>query len=159
MLWIIALLILVGIALLIIEVVFIPGTTVVGLLGVLFMIAGISFSYSHYGPDTGFFVLIISLTAFAVALFYSFKKGAWKKFSLEKRIESRVNEDKVLELKAGMEGTALSALRPSGNAEFNGEIFEVTTRGDYLAPGSRIRILHIQGNVVVVESAAEKIST
>ncbi|MCS6974785.1 MAG: hypothetical protein N2044_02675 [Cyclobacteriaceae bacterium] len=151
MTWIIALLIIAGIALLIVEVVFIPGTTVVGLLGLIFLVAGVSFSYSHYGPETGFYILLLSLLAFAFALYWSFRKGAWKKFSLNQSIESRVNEGITQVLKAGMEGVAVSALRPAGSAEFEGKIFEVTTHGDYLAAGSRIRIVEIQGSTIIVE--------
>ncbi|GIV36887.1 MAG: hypothetical protein KatS3mg032_1266 [Cyclobacteriaceae bacterium] len=80
MAWIIALMIFAGIALLIVEVVFIPGTTVVGLLGVLFLIAGVSFSYSQYGQETGFYVLFFSLVSFALALYWSFRRGPGRNF-------------------------------------------------------------------------------
>lgn len=142
-----------GIALLIVEVVFIPGTTVVGLLGVLFLIAGVSFSYSQYGQETGFYVLFFSLVSFALALYWSFRRGAWKKFSLNQSIDSRVKEDLTGTLKPGDTGTAVSALRPAGTADFNGKILEVTTYGDYLAAGSRIRVVQVNGPVVVVEAA------
>lgn len=155
MAWIIAVLILAGITLLIVEVIFIPGTTVVGLLGLLFLIAGVSFSYSHYGSETGLYVLLLSLFAFAFALYRSFRKGAWKKFSLDKSIESRVNEGIAESLKPGAEGIAVSALRPAGSAEFDGKIFEVTTHGDYLAAGSRIRIVQVQGQMIIVEPVGE----
>lgn len=151
MAWIIGLLIVAGITLLIVEVVFIPGTTVVGLLGLIFLAAGVSFSYSHYGAETGFYILLLSLLAFAFALYWSFRKGAWKKFSLKQSIESRVNEGITQFLRAGIEGVATSALRPAGSAEFDGKIFEVTTHGDYLAAGSRIRIVEIQGSTIIVE--------
>lgn len=152
MAWIVALLIIAGIILLIVEVVFIPGTTVVGLLGIIFLIAGVSFSYSHYGAETGFNTLLVSLLAFAFALYWSFRKGAWRRFSLNKSIESHVNEGMTELLKPGMEGVAVSALRPAGSAEFDGKIFEVTTHGDYLAAGSRIRIVQVQGQMIVVEA-------
>jgi membrane-bound ClpP family serine protease len=153
MAWIIALLVLAGIALLIIEVVFIPGTTVVGLLGLLFLAAGVSFSYSHYGGETGFYVLLLSGMALAAALYVSFRKNAWKKFSLNKSIDSRVNQGITGGLTLGMEGVAVSALRPAGSAEFNGKILEVTTQGTYLAAGSRIKIVQIDGSTIVVAAA------
>jgi membrane-bound ClpP family serine protease len=153
MAWIIALLVLAGIALLIIEVVFIPGTTVVGLLGLLFLAAGVSFSYNHYGGETGFYVLLLSGMALAAALYASFRKNAWKKFSLNKSIDSRVNQGITGGLTLGMEGVAVSALRPAGSAEFNGKILEVTTQGTYLAAGSRIKIVQIDGSGIVVAAA------
>jgi membrane-bound ClpP family serine protease len=55
---IIAALILAGFALIIAEVVFIPGTTVVGLLGAIFMIVGSYSPISYFGNEVGFYVLL-----------------------------------------------------------------------------------------------------
>jgi len=144
-------LILVGLTLIIVEVVFIPGTTVVGLLGLVFLIVGIAFSYGQFGSETGNYVLLASVIGFALALYLSFRKGAWKRFSLKTSIESRVNEGVTRELKPGNEGIAVSALRPMGSAEFDGKIFEVKTNGDYLAAGTKVKVVHIQSNDILVE--------
>jgi membrane-bound ClpP family serine protease len=50
-----------------------------------------------------------------------------------------------------MEGKALSALRPMGKAELNNQILEVKTSGDYLDSGSRIRIVKIVSNQIIIE--------
>lgn len=147
----ITVLILAGIALLIVEVIFIPGTTLVGLLGLVFILAGLIFSYNEYGSTVGNYVLIGTSAASLGALYFSFRKGAWKKYSLKSSIESKVNEGITAELKVGMEGIAISVLRPMGTAEFLGKIFEVKTNGDYLAAGTRIKIVHLQANDILVE--------
>jgi membrane-bound ClpP family serine protease len=144
-------LIAVGLTLLIVEVVFIPGTTVVGLLGLVFLIVGIAFSYGHFGSETGNYVLLASAIGFALALYLSFRKGAWKRFSLKTSIDSKVNEGITSELKAGSEGVAVSALRPMGSADFGGKIFEVKTNGDYLAAGTKVKVVQIQSNDILVE--------
>ena len=41
----------------------------------------------------------------------------------------------------GLEGRALSPLRPGGAAEFGDQRLDVITRGDYLASGTPIRIV------------------
>ena len=71
---IIAALILAGIVLIIAEVVFIPGTTVVGLLGAGFVIAGVVFAYKQYGNEVGFYVLLGTGVVTGVALYLSFRK-------------------------------------------------------------------------------------
>lgn len=147
----IAVLILVGIVLLIAEIIFIPGTTVVGILGAVFMMAGIVFTYGHFGQDTGYKVLIATGIATAVLLYIAFKKGAWSRFSLQDTSHAKVNEGLTQALAAGDEGTAVSALRPMGTAEFKDKVFEVKTNGDYLAAGSRVRIVQIQANEILVE--------
>ncbi|QOI96264.1 MAG: hypothetical protein HRU69_01695 [Flammeovirgaceae bacterium] len=144
-------LIAVGLTLLIVEVVFIPGTTVVGILGLVFLIVGIAFSYGQFGSEVGNYTLIASTVGFALALYLSFRKGAWKRFSLKTSIESKVNEGVTQALKPGNEGVAVSALRPMGTAEFDGKIFEVKTNGDYLAAGSKVKVVQIQSNDILVE--------
>lgn len=147
----ITVLIIIGIVLLIAEVIFIPGTTVVGILGLVFLLGGILFSYYEYGSSIGNYVLLGTSIAGSIALYLSFRKGAWKKFSLNTSITSKVNEGLLNDLKVGMEGVAVSALRPMGTAEFNGKMIEVKTNGDYLAPGSRLKIIHLQSNEIFVE--------
>jgi membrane-bound ClpP family serine protease len=148
---VVAALILAGLALIIVEVVFIPGTTVVGLLGLVFMIVGVVFSYSHFGNEIGFYVLLGTALGVAGGLYWSFRKGAWNKFSLKSSIDSKFNEGIANELKQGMEGVSVSALRPAGTAEFNGKFIEVKTNGDYLAAGTKVRIVNIQLNDILVE--------
>lgn len=148
---VVATLIVIGLTLIIVEVIFIPGTTLIGLLGLVFLIVGVTFSYSYFGSTIGFYTLLVSVAGFAVALFWSFRKGAWKRFSLKTSIDSRVNQGQTEILKPGAAGITVSALRPMGSAEFDGKIFEVKTNGDYLAPGSKVRIVQIQANDILVE--------
>jgi len=148
---VIAALILAGILLIIVEVVFIPGTTVVGFMGLIFSILGIVFSYSAFGSEVGFYVLLGTTLSSAAALYLSFRKGAWKKFSHQSVIDSKVNEGMADHLSAGEEGTATSVLRPMGSAEFNGKIFEVKTNGEFVSNGVRVRIVKIRLNDILVE--------
>ncbi len=151
MLLIIVALILVGLLLIIVEIVFIPGTTVVGLLGLIFAIVGIVFSYNHYGNNIGFYVMLGTALVSAGTLYLSFRKGAWNKFSLKNSMDSKVNEGIANELEVGAIGKATSALRPMGSAEFNGKIFEVKSNGEYFNPGTKLKIVNIRLNDILVE--------
>src|SRR6187549_3048069 len=104
--WIIIIsLLAIGLSLIIVELVFIPGTTVVGLLGLIFTVVGIVVSYRHFGNDTGFYILMGTAAITLAALFLSFRSGAWNRFSLKSSIDSRVNEDMLKVLHIGDEGT------------------------------------------------------
>ena len=52
----------------------------------------------------------------------------------------------------GQEGRAVSVLRPSGKAEINGTVYSVETEGEYIPQGSRIRVVRIRGNRILVKS-------
>lgn len=148
---IIAALILAGIVLIIVEVVFIPGTTVIGLLGAVFMIAGVVFAYKEFGNDVGFYVLLGTGVVTGVGLYLSFRKGAWSKVSNKSAIKSKVNEGLTAHLNEGEEGVTVSALRPMGTADFKGKIFEVKTTGGYVPEAIRVRIVNIRVNDILVE--------
>lgn len=51
----------------------------------------------------------------------------------------------------GKEGTAFTDLRPAGKARFGGEFFDVVAEGSFVAEGSRIRVIEVTGNRVVVK--------
>jgi membrane-bound ClpP family serine protease len=141
----------IGLALIIAEIVFIPGTTLVGILGLVFAIAGIVISYEHFGSDIGFYILLGMGAATAAALYYSFKSGVWTKFSLKSSNQSKVNEGIVSDLIVGDEGKAVSTLRPVGKAKFKNQEYEVKTVGDYVENGTAIRIKLIMLNQIIVE--------
>jgi membrane-bound ClpP family serine protease len=152
LMWIIIIsLLLIGLALIIVELVFIPGTTVVGLLGLVFAVVGVVISYSHFGSDIGLYILLGTLATSLVAIFYSFRSGAWKKFSLKSSMDSKVNEGIMDSLHIGDEGITVSTLRPMGKAEFNTKTFEVKTSGNYLERGEKVKITQIESHQIVVE--------
>lgn len=146
----------IGLVLLIVEVVFIPGTTIVGILGVIFSITGVVISYRHFGNTTGFYVLLSTLAATGGALYYSFKSGAWDRFSLKDSNQAKVNEGLTSRLSVGDKGVAISTLRPSGKAEFQNEVFEVRSLGGYIEAKTQIRIIEINQQQIVVESVEKE---
>ena len=141
----------IGLFLIIAELIFIPGTTVVGLLGFAFAAVGIVISYRHYGSNIGLYILLGMSATTLLALVYSVRSNAWSKFSLKTSIDSKVNEGQMTSLIIGEEGTTISTLRPIGKAEFQNRQFEVKTTGDYLETGKRIRIIQIQSHQITVE--------
>lgn len=150
--WIsIALLIGLGIILIIIELIFIPGTTFVGIIGFICTVAGIYLSFKNYGTTVGWVVLSGTTIANGVALYYSFKSGVWENFALKQTIDSKVNPDVGDEVHVGEKGKAISDLKPVGKGEFAAGIFEIRSNGPFIESGSEIEILRIQGNKIFVK--------
>lgn len=144
-------LIVVGIVLVVVEIIFVPGTTVVGLLGGLLAVVGVVLSFSYFGNETGWYTLSATSVLSGGLLYWSLRSRAWERFSLKTTIDGRVNEVDLNFLKTGDEGSAVSALRPMGKAEIGGKLFEVTSLGIYVETGTRIRIVRVSSNQIVVE--------
>jgi membrane-bound ClpP family serine protease len=52
----------------------------------------------------------------------------------------------------GAIGTAATPLRPSGKARFGDDFLDVVSEGDYVQPGSRVQVIEIEGNRIVVKA-------
>ena len=144
-------LILFGLALLVVEVIFVPGTTVVGIAGFVFVVLGIGLAFRYFGSETGWMATGGAALVFGLVFYFSFKTGVWKRFSLKSAIKSKVNEGETDQLTTGEEGLTISALRPVGKAELASKIFEVKTQGEYIDSGTRVRIVKIISNQIFVE--------
>lgn len=150
--WFIAIiLIIAGLSLIIIEIIFVPGTTVVGILGLVASGFGIYLSFVYFGNKTGWWISAGTAVVFAISLYYSFRRNAWDQFSLKDTMQGRVNEGLLAGLKEGDTGTAMSAIRPFGKAEFQAGEFEVRSEGNYIDAGTKIKIIRIRNNNIFVE--------
>lgn len=140
-----------GLLLLVIEIFFVPGTTIVGLAGFGIMIAGIVFAFRYFGSTTAWITLGATAVASGVLLYFAFRPGMWEKLALKTSIDSKVNEGEMNNFTTGQEGVTLSALRPVGKAELGNRVAEVRTNGDYVESGTRIRIVKLLSNQIIVE--------
>ena len=140
-----------GLALIVAEIIFVPGTTLVGFLGFAFLILGTGLSFRYFGSTTGWITVGVTAVSSAVILYYSFSTNVWGKFSLKTSSDSKVNEGELDQLSVGVEGQTTSTLRPVGKAEINNKTYEVKTSGEYLETGKRVRVTKILSNQIFVE--------
>jgi membrane-bound serine protease (ClpP class) len=60
----------------------------------------------------------------------------------------------ALALAPGMQGTAVTVLRPSGKARFADHVVDVVTEGEFIARETPVTVIQTDGMRVVVKSAA-----
>lgn len=143
-------LVLFGLVLIVLEVILIPGTTFVGIAGLISTIFGIYLGYEYFGNTTGTFVLIGSILAGLLTMVYALKSNSWERFSLKGEITSRFNDDQN-PLEPGAEGETISSLKPVGKASFNDQEVEVRSNGGYIAENEKVKITRIESNKIFVE--------
>ncbi len=129
--------------LLIIEIIFVPGTTILGIIGGALVVFGIIISYSKFGNNTGTIILVSTIVIGGAVTIYSFKTGVWKRFALNTTIDSKFNDNIEIEHLLGSEGITLSNLRPYGKAEIYNSTYEVKTLGSFLSTGAKIKVTNI----------------
>ncbi|MBJ6363104.1 nodulation protein NfeD [Paenibacillus sp. MAHUQ-46] len=148
-----ALLFVVGIGLLIVEL-FVPSFGILGMLGIASLVGGIVMVSYDTGATLGSLVIAVIAAAAVVAVFsYIFKKrGIWNKFILRESLTSEEGfipaESKIL--LQGLEGIALTPLRPSGTVDIAGERVDVVTSGEFITAGKRVKVVKVDGTRVIV---------
>lgn len=148
---VIAVLIIIGFLFLLLEILVLPGTNVAGFIGFALIAIGVWQAYVSHGNLAGSLTLVGSVIFSGIALYYSLKSGTWKRASLKKSIDSKVNVIDESKIKIGDYGKAISRLAPMGKALINNEYFEVKTQGVFLDEGTEIEVINIEFNKITVK--------
>ena len=173
--WTDLILLVIGIILLGLEIFVIPGFGILGVLGIICVVAGLIMMLIEdppAAPETlpiilaqilsALFLLGIAIIGSGVGLFliYYFVLprtqflGALVLTSQQQRATgyhaSQGTELAEPEKLIGRTGVAKTKLRPAGRAIFDGEPYDVVTRGDYLNPGTEVEIIEVKSNRIVV---------
>lgn len=147
----ICILIIFGIFLITLEILIVPGF-IVGVLGGIFVIMGIGWTWQVYGSNAGTIVGISSLLLTALAIWSALRTGFWKHFSLQGQLKGRVNEIDTNTIKEGDHGAALSSLRPMGTIRVNGKRFEATSETGMIPVNYPIIVVRIEDNKIIVRA-------
>lgn len=147
-----------GILLLLIEA-FIPGFGVFGVGGVVSMAASIFLSVDS--PQRAVNYMMWTSIAFCFTLFAILRalsrRGLGRWLTLQRHHEkSYVPERADLSGLMGQEGKALTTLRPAGGAAFGTQRVDVVTEGEFVAAGTPVKVIRVDGARVIVRSLADK---
>ncbi len=140
-----------GLFFLILEMLVIPGTTVVGIVGFLLLIVGIWGAYAYQGSSSGHYTLAVSFGLTLIVLFYSLRAKTWNRFVLKDEITGKVNTVDGEVIRVGDEGFTVSRLAPMGNAKFEDELYEVSTYGDFIDQEKAVVVVKIEMNKIIVK--------
>ncbi|MHC1707212.1 MAG: NfeD family protein [Bacteroidales bacterium] len=148
---IIILLIIIGLLLLVLEVLVIPGSTVVGILGFASMLFAVYKAFAVHGTMAGVITLGGTLAAAVIVLYFVLKAKTWNRFMLKDKISGKMNIIEEGKLIPGEEGVTVSRLNPMGKAMFGDEYYEVTTIGDFIDQDTPVVIIKMEQNKIFVK--------
>jgi membrane-bound serine protease (ClpP class) len=175
--WEVVALFILGMVLVLIEILFFAhGTIVFGVVGIFLMLASLLWTMVDRYPGQNFFptgkMLAMPLLNMFIAIVGSFiviallarylpRTSIYRRFAL---MDSNPPGPSLagaprqfttaLALTPGMQGTAVTVLRPSGKARFADHVVDVVTEGEFIAPQTPVTVIQTDGMRVVVKSAA-----
>ncbi len=153
---------LLGILLLFVELLIIPGTGVVGLLGLGVVAWGLYVCFTTLGLQMGMTLAAAGLGVSSVAgygicmAFLATPLG--KTFVHDKAISAQITPEADLldnDEWSGRRGLASSDLRPAGSAVFDGRSMDVVSIDGFLESGTEVEVVRIEDSRVQVKRVAE----
>ena len=163
--YIVALIFVVGLALIVLEVFVIPGFGVAGILGLILMLASVFYTFFQSTDDVNIALLWLSISIILtsvlaiIATIFLPKSAPFQHLALstvmstEQGYHSAGRQD--FESFIGKTGVALTPLRPAGTARIDNKRLDVVTVGDFIAQNTRVKVLEVEGSKISVEALEE----
>lgn len=143
----------VGLLLMFLEL-FTPTFGILGVLGIISLIAGVVLAAQDKGDAARSLgiAFLLAIVVVAIAARYFKHRGIWNKFILKEALhteEGYVSHHSRTEL-VGKRGKAVTPLRPSGTALIDDRRVDVVTEGEYIPKDTEVVVVQVDGGRVVV---------
>ena len=132
-----------------------PGFGAPGITGMICLTAGIFCTADSV--EEGLTTLIVVVVFLAVMFTVILALFHMKKLKSPIILQEEMNAEKGylsasdLEYLVGKEGIAATDLKPAGKCNIEGIEFDVRSEGRYIVKGSKVRIIRIQGNTLIIK--------
>ena len=159
MLWVPTILIALGILLIFIEILILPGFGAAGIPGIIIFCVGVGLIWSKSGLTTAAIytcvslIFVIPISIIGLSLIRDSAIG--KIFILnaaERSDEGYHAAREELTTLVGKSGKSVTPLRPAGVALINGQRIDIVTQGEFVEPETEIEVIQVEGSRVVVRS-------
>lgn len=148
----IAVIILLGIFLLFVEFLVIPGFTVFGIAGFLFIFLGVGSAYYFHDAVTGNITLVSTVLMSFASMYYIFKRKTWKNLGLKANIDGRHEPFNVSKIHPGDSGRTITRLAPIGKALVNDIVCEAKSTGGIINENTDIEVLKVLNTQIIVKT-------
>lgn len=141
-----------GILFMLIEIFLLPGISIAGIAGAIFLIGGIVYSYMFLGSTAGNVTLAASAVTLGLTFFGLLKSKSLERISLNTNIDDKVDNSYLLKMAVGDIGVAVSRLNPIGKVlvndiEAEGKSFD----GEFIEEDTEIVVVKVETYNVLVK--------
>ena len=149
----IIILILVGLILLLVETLLIPGFAVTGILGLCSLAAACYLAFTTLGNTAGIIITIGCIVLAAALIVWVMRSSTWKKATLNTKIDSKVDVNAgQTTVAVGSKGVALTRLAPMGMVRFeDGTKAEVSSSDGFLDQGSEVIVTSVENEKIFIK--------
>ena len=133
-----------------VEVVFIPGFGITGLLGALAMIGSVFYAFMQISSMAGWITLLVS-TLISIALFlWALYGNSIDKVALKKNIKSTVRTVDMSIFAVGDRGVTKTRLALIGEAVIKGQVVEVKSEAGFINENEEVEVIRVSDDSLFV---------
>lgn len=147
---------LLGIIFFLLEIFFLPGISVGGVAGVLFVGASIWYAFAHLGATAGLITIAGGVVAMGIAIWAFLRSRALEKMALQTELDGKVDALKNIALSVGDKGVTTSRLAPIGKVRFGAEVVEAKSQDGFIDQGVDVEIVEVSTFGVLVHALEQK---
>lgn len=149
---IVSIVILLGVVFLLAEIFLLPGMSVSGFAGAIFLIGGIVYAYLYMGAIAGNITLGVSVILLAVSFVYLIRSGSLNRIALKTEIKENVDTTDLKLIKSGDIGMSISRLNPIGKVMFGNVIVEgKSVDGEMIDEECEVEVVKVGFSNVIVK--------
>jgi membrane-bound serine protease (ClpP class) len=156
----------IGILLLLLEILVIPGFGITGISGIVLILLGIYLSLIKHPLGVGKTQITAALSTLSLSIILTFvtvlltwkflpKTGLWKRIILDFSETKRAGFQPTasFEQYLGKSGRSLTVLRPTGKVLIEGNTLDVITEGEFIDKDKEIKVVKVEGNKIIVKES------
>lgn len=140
----------IGLLILLLEILVIPGGGIAGVIGFGLMVAGVYIAFEKGGSIPGFIALSGTVVLNVAALTLALRSKTWDRAMLKKQIDSRVN---VVDsrIQPGDYGVTISRCAPTGKALIHNDFYEVFAGTDFIDENQTVEVIKVEGSRILIK--------
>ena len=144
-------LIILGLLLMMLEFLVIPGVTIAGIGGLLLIGGGVYFTYDTYGITAGNYTTGGSAIFIIAIIFYSLRAKTWDKLMLKTNIDSKIESYDTSKVQVGDIGETITKLSPMGKVHINDLYIDGHSRSTLIEPNTKVEVVKVLPSKIIVK--------
>ena len=148
---IVSIVVLLGIVFLLAEIFLLPGFTVSGIAGFVFLVGGIYYAYIYMGLRAGNFTLVISAFILMGSFLYFIKSKSLRRIALTTNIDAKVDTSDLKKINKDDIGITQSRLNPIGKVFINDLTVEAKSiDGEMIDEDTEVVVIKVDWSNILV---------
>ncbi len=149
--WIVVSLLILGIILMLVEMLLVPGVGIAGFLSFGTLVAASWYAFAEISPAAGWWTTLAAVVLLALLLFFALRARTWRRFELKTEVTSRTGTESE-QVHVGDRGVAHTRLAPMGTGRFGTVSCEVKSQDNtMIAAGTPIEVVAVEENKPLVK--------